>query len=104
MEGPRTLDPTESKQAFSHLNGTDSPRLIAFEYINSFTFFDNFQTQRLRETKNYFRKNKTNIFHYGAFASITNSQLVFIATLNEKAVCWGRYEFIMEKDGWTSIV
>ena len=43
MERSRTLDPAECKHAICHLNGTDNPQLIAFEYSNSFTFFDDIQ-------------------------------------------------------------
>ena len=51
MESPRTLDLTESKHTIRHLNGTDNPQLKAFDYSNSFTFFDDIQKQRLLETK-----------------------------------------------------
>ena len=45
-----------------------------------------------------FRITKLNTFHYGAFAWIANSQLVLSSTLEEKAVCWDRYEYNIEKD------
>ena len=51
MERPRTLDPTECKHATRHLNGTINHQLDAFNYSNSFTFFDDIQKQRLLETK-----------------------------------------------------
>ena len=51
MECPRTLDPTECKQAIRHLNGTNNPQLDALNYSNSFTFFNDIQKQRLLETK-----------------------------------------------------
>ena len=102
MERPRTFDPTECKHAIRHLNGTNYPQLDAF---NSFTFFDDIQKQRLLETKQPpFRITKLNSFHYGAFAWISNSQLVLNSTLKEKAVCWDRYEYIIEKDRWSLIV
>ena len=34
-----------------HLNGTNNPQLDAFNYSNSFTFFNYIQKQRLLETK-----------------------------------------------------
>ena len=102
MKRPRTLDPTECKHAIRHLNGTNSPQLDAFNYSNCFTIFDDIQKQRLLETKRPFRITKLNIFHYGAFAWITNSQLVLNSTL--KAVCWDRYEYIIEKDSCSLIV
>ena len=75
MERPRTLDPTECKHAIRHLNGTHNPQLDAFNYSNSFTFFNDIQKQRLLETKQPpFRIAKLNTYHYGAFAWITNSQ------------------------------
>ena len=105
MERPRTLDPTECKHAIRHLNGTHNPQLDAFNYSNSFTFFNDIQKQRLLETKQPpFRITKLNTYHYGAFAWITNSQLVLNSTLKEKAVCWDRYEYIIEKDSWSLIV
>ena len=105
MERPRTLDPTECKHAIRHLNGTNNPQLDAFNYSNSFTFFNDIQKQRLLETKQPpFRITKLNTFHYGAFAWISNSQLVLNSTLKEKAVCWDRYEYIIEKDSWSLIV
>ena len=68
MERPRTLDPTECKHAIRHLNGTHNPQLDAFNYSNSFTFFNDIQKQRLLETKQPpFRITKLNIYHYGAF-------------------------------------
>ena len=51
MERPRNLDPTECKHAIRHLNGTNNPQLDAFNYSNSFTFFDDIRKQRLLETK-----------------------------------------------------
>ena len=85
MERPRTFDPTEFKDAIRHLNGTDDPQLNAFDYSNSFTFFDDIQNQRRLETKQPpFRKTKLNTFHFGAFARITNSQIVLNATIKEK--------------------
>ena len=69
MERPSTLDPTECKHAIRHLNGTNDPQLDAFNYTNSFTFFNDIQKQRLLETKQPpFRITKLNTFHYGAFA------------------------------------
>ena len=82
MEPLCTLDPTECKHAIRHLNGTDNPQLNAFECSNSFTFFEDFQKQRLLENKQPpFRITKHNTFHYGAFAWITISQRVLNATL-----------------------
>ena len=79
-------DPTECKHAIRHLNGTNNPQLNAFNYSNSFTFFNDIQKQRLLETKQPpFRITKLNTFHYGAFAWISNSQLVLNSTLKEKA-------------------
>ena len=105
MERPRTLDPTDCKHAIRHLNGTNNPQLDAFNYSNSFTFFNDIQKQRLLETKQPpFRITKLNTFHYGAFAWISNSQLVLNSTIKEKAVCWDRYEYIIEKDSWSLIV
>ena len=99
MEHPRTLDPTECKHAIRHLNGTNNPQLDAFNYSNSFTFFNDIQKQRLLETKQPpFRNTKLNNYQYGAFAWIANSQLVLNSTLKEKAVCWDRYEYNIEKD------
>ena len=70
------------------------------------SFFQNdIQKQRLFETKQPpFRIAKLNTFHYGAFAWIWNSQLVLNSTLKEKAVCWDRYENIIENDSWFLIV
>ena len=39
-----------------------------------------------------------------AFAWISNSQLVLNSTLKQKAVCWDRYEYIIEVDSWSLIV
>ena len=104
MERPRTLDPTECKHDIRHIYGTDNSQLNAFDYSTSFTFFDDIQKQRLLETKQpAFRIPKLNTFNYGAFARITNSQLVLNSTL-EKAVCWDRYEYIINKDCWSLIV
>ena len=100
MERPRTLDPTECKHAIRHLNGTNNPQLDAFYYNNSFPFFKDIQKQRLLETKPPpFRITKLNTFNYGAFARIANSQLVLNSTLKEKAVCWDRFQYIIEQDG-----
>ena len=64
MERPRTLDPTESKHFIRHLNGTDNPRINAFDYSNSFTFFDNIQKQLLLSTKQpLFPITKLSTFH-----------------------------------------
>ena len=76
MKRPRTLEPTECKHVIRHLNATDYPKLNAFDYFNSFTFFDDIQKQRVFETKQPFRITKLNTFHYGAFAWIANSNLV----------------------------
>ena len=105
MERRRILDPTEYKQAIRHLNGTDNSQFNAIDYNNSFTFFDDIQKQRLLETKQPpFRILMLNTFHYGAFAWVTNSQLVLKSTLKEKAVCWDRYEDLFEKDSWSLII
>ena len=105
MERPRTLDPTECKYAIRHLSETNNPQLDAFNYTNSFTFFNDFQKQRLLETiQPPSRITKLDTFHYSAFAWIANSQLVLDSTLKEKAVCWERYEYIIEKDSWSLIV
>ena len=103
MERHRTQrDLTECKYAIRHLNGTDNPQLNAFDYGKSFALFDVFQKERLLETKQpTFRITKLNTFHYGAFAWITNSPLVLNSTLKETAVCWDRYETIIEKDSWS---
>ena len=78
MERPRTLDPTESKHANRHLNGTNNHQLDAFKYSNPFTFLNNSQKQCLLETKQIlFRITKRNTIHYGAFAWISNSLLDF---------------------------
>ena len=62
MERPRTLDPMD-------LNSTENPQLKAFFYSISFTFFVDFQKQRLFETKHpHFCITKFKIFRYGAFA------------------------------------
>ena len=97
MERPLTLDPTECKRAILQLNGTNNPQLNAFNYSNSFPFFEDIQKQRLLKTKQSFRIKKLNTFHYGAFAWIANSQLVLNATLKEKNVCWDRYEYFIKK-------
>ena len=77
------------KRAIRHLSGTNNPQLNAFDYSSSFTFFDGIQKQRLLEIKQPpFRVTKPNNFHYGAFAWITNSQLVLNSSLKEKAVRW----------------
>ena len=87
MERPRTSNRTGCKQAMHHLNGTDNLQLNAFDNRYSFTFFDEIQKQRLLETKQPpFRISKVNNFHCGAFAWITNTQLVSNSTLKEKAV------------------
>ena len=105
MKRPHTLGPTECKHAICHLNETNNPQLDAFNYRNSFTLFNDIQKQRLLETKQpFFRITKLNTFHFGAFAWIANSQLVINSTLKEKAVCWDRYEYILEKDSWSVIV
>ena len=69
MERRRSLDPTECKHAIRHLNSTENPQLNAFDYSNSFTFFDDIQKQCLLETKQpHLRITKLNTLHYGAFA------------------------------------
>ena len=101
MERPRTLDPTECRHAIRHLNGTNDPQLDAFNYSNYFTLFNDIQKQRLLEIKQPpFRISKLNTFHYGAFAWISISELVLNSTLEEKAVPWNRYGYIIEKDSW----
>ena len=93
MERPRTLDPTECKHAIRHLNGTADTQLIASIMV---TFFCDIQNQRFLETKQPpYSIPKLNIFHYGASASITNSQLVLNAT-PKKAVCWEHDENVIE--------
>ena len=95
MDRPRTLDPTECKHAIRIPYGTDNPQLNAFEYSdfnNSLPLFD-IRKQCLLETNQPpFRISKLNTLHYGAFAWTANTQLVLKATLEEKAVCWERYE------------
>ena len=77
--------------AICHLNGTGNPRTNAFNYTSSFTFSDDFQKQRVLETKlPAFRIYKLNNFHFGAFAWITNSQRALNATSEVKLVCWDR--------------
>ena len=72
--------------------------LMLLNIVTLFLFFDDIQKQRFFETKQPpFQTTNLNTFHYGAFAWITNSQLVLISTLEEKAVCWDRYEFIITK-------
>ena len=89
MERTRTLDPTESKHAIRHLIGTENLQLIAFDYRNSFTFFDDIQNNAFVETKETsFPITKLSTFHYGASAWITNSQLVSNATFGEKLFVW----------------
>ena len=93
-ERPRTLDFTEYERAIRRLNGTDNPQLNAFDYRNSWTFFDDIQRQRLLETRQSpFRITKLNIFQYGAFAWIANFQLVSNSTLRN-LFCWDHIEFI----------
>ena len=105
MERPRTLDPTECKHAIRHLNGNNNPQLDAINYSNSFTFFNDIQKQCVLETKQPpFRITKLITFHYGVFAWIANSQLVLNSTLREKAVCWDRYDYNIEKDSWSLII
>ena len=59
----------KSYYKYRQLNRTDNPQLNAFEYSNSFTFFDDIQKQRPLETKQPpFRITKPNTFHYCAFA------------------------------------
>ena len=58
----------------------------------------------LKVKKRPFRITKLNTFHYGAFAWITNFQLVKNSTPKEKAVGWYRYEYIIEKGSWSLIV
>ena len=61
--------------------------------------------KRLLEVKQTpFRITKLNTFHHGAFAWISNSQLVLNSIRKEKYVCWDRYEYIFEKDSWSLIV
>ena len=92
MERPRTVGPTECKHAIRHLNGNDNPQFSAFECSNSFTFFDDIQNQHPLETKQPpFRITKLNTLHYGAFARVTNAQIVLNATAKEKTLCWDRY-------------
>ena len=105
MERPRTLDPSECKLDIRHLNGTNNPQVDAFNYTNSFTFFNDIPNEPLLESKQPpFRITKHNTFHNGAFAWIANSQLVLKYILKEKAVCWDRYEYIIAKDSWSPIV
>ena len=54
MERPRTLDPTECKHAIRHLNGTDNPQLIVFDYSNNFIFFDDIQKKASMKQNNLF--------------------------------------------------
>ena len=92
MVRPGTSDPTESKHAIRHINETDNPQPNAFDYSNSFIFFDDIQKQRLPETKQLLlRITKPNTFQYGALAWTTNSQFVLNSTLEEKVVCWDCY-------------
>ena len=71
MERPHTLDPTECKHSIRPLKETEIPQFNAFDYCNSFTFFDHIQKQRFLETKQPpFCNTKLNTFHYGAFAYI----------------------------------
>ena len=64
MERPRFLNPTECKHAIRHLNGSDDPELNAFDYSNSFTFFNDIQTQRLLVTEQPpFQITKLNTFY-----------------------------------------
>ena len=87
-----------------HLNDTDNPQLNAFDYSNSFTFFDDIQKLRRFEIKQPpFRITKLNIFHYGAFAWINNSQFVLIST-PKKAVGWDHYEYIIRKECLSLII
>ena len=51
MERLRTLDSRECIHVVRLLTGTDNPQLNAFDYSNSFSFFDGIQKQRLLETK-----------------------------------------------------
>ena len=97
MERPCTLDPTECKLAIRYFIENDNPQLNAFNYSNSFTFFEDIQKQSLLETEQPpFRITKLNTFHYGAFAWIANSQLVLNATL-KKATCWDRMSILLKK-------
>ena len=77
------FDPTECEHAICHLIGNDFPQHNASDYSNSFTFFIDVQEQRLLESKQPpFRIAKRNIFLYGAFAWIPNSQHVLNSTRN----------------------
>ena len=71
----RCHDRTDYHQyTMEHPNGTNNPQLDAFNYSNSFTFFNDIQKQRLLETKQPpFRKTRLITFHYGAFAWIAIS-------------------------------
>ena len=105
MDRPRTLDPTECKHAIRPYNGTDNPQLSALDFSNSFTFLVDIQKQRFLETKQPpCRITKLNTFHYGAFAWIASSRPILHATHKEKVVCWDRYEYIIEKYSWSTIV
>ena len=99
MEHPRILEPTECKHAIRHLNGTHNPELNAFT-LNasySFTFFDDFQKQRLLETKDIFFELPNSTHFTCCFCLDSNFSTVLSAILEEKAVRWYRYEFNIEK-------
>ena len=66
---------------------------------------DDIQKRRLLETKQpSLRITKLNTIYYGAFARVTNSQLVLNSIPTEQVVCWDRYEYVIEKDSWYLIV
>ena len=74
------------KNAVRQLNGTDNHQHNAFDYSNTFTFFD-VQKQILLETKQHpFRIINLNTFQYCAFAWRTNSHFVLNTALIEKAL------------------
>ena len=75
-------------------------KLNAFDYINSFTFFDDTQKQRLLFVQ---RTQHFSSCFRGAFAWIANYQLVLNATLKQ-AVCLDRHEYLIKKDSWSLIV
>ena len=89
IEPPCSSEPTEIKHAICHLNGTDSPQLNAFVNITP-SIFTNHAFFKLNKPS--FRITRFKIFHYGALAWITNSQLVLRTILEEKHFCWDCYE------------
>ena len=104
MERPLPLDPTKSKLAIHHFNGTNNPQLNSYKHINAFTFFDDIKKQQLLERyQPRFQITRLNTYQYGTFAYVHNSDLVLNVKYGATKVSKDKHEYIIEKDSWSLI-